>query len=204
MNSGNPLHYRRIEVGNFAEGHRLIADALSRHLSRNERLSLALIFARVGNLQQARQLAEAINHEFPLDTLTQKYCLPVIWAAIKLRENDPAGAIETLRPALHYDFAYPNAFNGVYPAYIRGMAYLQTGDGRSAAAEFQKVVDHPAIVGRSVIGALVHLQLGRAQAMMGDKVNARKSYQNFLELWKDADSDIPIYRQAKAEYARLQ
>ncbi|AEU36491.1 winged helix-turn-helix domain-containing protein [Granulicella mallensis] len=199
-----PTALQEIEVGNFAEGHRLIANAVRKDRSRNERLSLALIFARDGNLQEARQLAEAINHEFPLDTLTQNYCLPTIWAAIKLHENDPAGAIETLRPALHYDFAYPNAFNGVYPAYIRGIAYLQTGDGRSAAVEFQKVADHPAIVGRSVVGALAHLQLGRAQAMMGDKVGARKSYQDFLALWKDADSDIPIYKQAKAEYARLQ
>ena len=121
-----------------------------------------------------------------------------------MHENDPNAAIETLRPALKYDFAYPNAFNGVYPSYIRGMAYLQVSDGRSAAAEFQKVVDHPAIVGRSVTGALAYLQLGRAQAMMGDKVAARKSYQDFLTLWKDADSDIPIYKQAKAEYFRLQ
>ena len=199
-----PTALQEIEVGNLSEGQRLIADAVSRDRSRNERLGLALVLARVGNLQQARQLAEAINREFPLDTLTQYYCLPAIWAAIKLHENDPNAAIEILRPALKYDFAYPNAFNGVYPSYIRGMAYLQVSDGRSAAAEFQKVVDHPAIVGRSVTGALAYLQLGRAQAMMGDKVAARKSYQDFLTLWKDADSDIPIYKQAKAEYFRLQ
>jgi hypothetical protein len=102
-----------------------------------------------------------------------------------------------------YDLAYPASFNGLYPAYIRGLAYLQMGEGRLAAAEFQKLLDHPGIVGRDVTGALSHLQLARAQKMIGDQAAARKSYEDFLTLWKDADSDIPIYQQAKAEYAKL-
>ena len=92
----------------------------------------------------------------------------------------------------------------MYPAYLRGLAYLQLGQGREAAAEFQKMVDHPGILQDLITAPLSHLQLGRAQAMMGDKVAARKSYQDFLTIWKDADPDIPIYKQAKAEYARLQ
>ena len=89
------------------------------------------------------------------------------------------------------------------PVYLRGEAYLKAGQAKEAAAEFQKIIDHPGIVLNYVHGALAHLQLGRAQVMMGDKDAARKSYQDFLTLWKDADPDIPIYQQAKAEYAKL-
>jgi tetratricopeptide (TPR) repeat protein len=92
----------------------------------------------------------------------------------------------------------------LYPAYVRGLAYLKAGQGEQASAEFQKILDHPGIGLNFVTAALAHLQLGRAQAMMGDKGAARKSYQDFLTLWKDADPDIPIYKQAKAEYATLQ
>jgi eukaryotic-like serine/threonine-protein kinase len=140
-----------------------------------------------------------------VDTLVQNYTLPAIYAAIKLRQNNPAGAITILQPALRYDLAYPQiGFNSLYPAYLRGLAYLRMGDGRLAAAEFQKLIDHPAIVGRDDIGALSYLQLGRAQTMTGDKAAARNSYETFLTLWKDADSDIPALKQAKAEYAKLQ
>ena len=95
------------------------------------------------------------------------------------------------------------SFNGLYPAYIRGLAYLQLGEGRLAAAEFQKLVDHMGLVGIDVIGALAHLQIARAQKMMGDEASARKWYADFLNLWKDADPDIPILKEARAEFARL-
>ena len=120
-----------------------------------------------------------------------------------MQQNDPAGAIESLRPALKYDLAYPNPFNSLYPAYLRGLAYLRIDNGRLATQEFRKLIDHPAIIGRFVTGSLARLQLARAQAMAGDQVAARKSYQEFLLLWQEADRDIPIYRQAKEEYKRL-
>ena len=91
----------------------------------------------------------------------------------------------------------------VLPAYVRGLAYLQLGDGRKAATEFQKVVDNPGVVVTSVIGALAHLQLARAEKMAGNLDAARTNYQDFLALWKDADPDIPILKQAKSEYAKL-
>jgi DNA-binding winged helix-turn-helix (wHTH) protein/tetratricopeptide (TPR) repeat protein len=194
---------QEIEAGNLAESKRTVADAIAKDQDRDQQLLLALALARAGNLQQADKLIGALAQVFPSDTLTQNYCLPTIRAAMKLHENDPAGAVDTLRPAMRYDLAYPPAFNSLYPAYIRGIAYLQIGDGRSATEEFRKVVDHPAMVGRVVTGALAHLQLARAQAMTGDNTAARKSYQDFLTLWNTADPDIPIYKQAKAEYARL-
>jgi eukaryotic-like serine/threonine-protein kinase len=194
---------QEIEVGNLAESKRSVASVIAKDQDRDQQLILALALARAGNLQQAGKLADALAQEFPSDTLTQNYCLPTIRAAMKLQENDPTAATEILHTSTRYDLAYPSAFNSLYPAYIRGIAYLRIGDGRSAAAQFQKVVDHPAIVGRFVTGALAHLQLARARAMTGDKIGARKSYQDFLTLWKTADPDIPIYRQAKAEYAHL-
>jgi serine/threonine protein kinase/tetratricopeptide (TPR) repeat protein len=165
----------------------------------------ALLDARAGYVEQAQKIAFSINRNLPVDTLVQNYTLPAIYAAIKLRQNDPAGAITILQPALRYDLAYPQTgFNSLYPAYLRGLAYLRMGDGRLAAAEFQKLIDHSAVVGRNDIGALSYLQLGRAQTMTGDKAAARNSYKTFLTLWKDADSDIPAVKQAKAEYAKLQ
>ncbi len=191
------------EAGFVTYAQKFAPDPVNGPPERDKRLELALMYARSGNIEQARQLSDAISQEFPLDTLTQNYSLPTIRAAIQLQQNDPAGAIDTLRPALKYDLAYPNSFNSLYPAYLRGLAYLRMNNGRLAAQEFQKLVDHPAIIGRFVTGSLARLQLGRAQALAGDQMAARKSYQEFLILWKNADPDIPIYRQAKDEYARL-
>jgi len=191
------------EVGNSAQAQRVAAKALASAPNHNGQLIVALAFARAGDIGKAQKLADALSQGSPLDTVVQNYCLPTIRAAMKLHANDPASAVQILRPTVQYDLAYPEGFNSLYPAYIRGLAYLQMGEGRLAAAEFQKLLDHPGIVGKDVHGALSHLQLARARKMMGDQAAARKSYEDFLTLWKDADSDIPVYRQAKAEYARL-
>jgi tetratricopeptide (TPR) repeat protein len=161
-------------------------------------------------MAQSRQLVGQLNKEFPVDTLIQEYALPTIRAVIELQNNNPNGAIDLLKTAARYEMGRPNMdgagglLDNLYPAYVRGQAYLRAEQGPQAAAEFQKMIDHPGIMLNFVTGALAHLQLGRAQAMMGDKAAARKSYQDFLTLWKDADPDIPIYQQAQAEYAKLQ
>jgi eukaryotic-like serine/threonine-protein kinase len=208
------LSLRQAEAGDTVGAERLMKDALNFYRRRfgtlppgqmSDLLTIEedLAFARIGNIDQAEQLAERVNQTSPEDTLVQYYALPTIRAAISLRQNNPAGAIAILQPAEKYDRGYPDFFRSVYPAYVRGLAYLQLGEGRLAAAEFQKLIDHPAIVGEEVTGALARLQLGRAQVMMGDNVDARTSYRDFLSLWKDADPDLPIYKQAKAEYAKL-
>jgi eukaryotic-like serine/threonine-protein kinase len=191
------------EVGNLAEARRFAAQSRANTLNRNSQLVLALAFARTGNIVEAQNLADALNQNAPLDTVVQNYYLPTIHAAIKLHQTDPNGAISVLQSTVKYDLASPTGFNSLYPAYIRGLAYLKIGEGHEAAAEFQKLLDHPGIVGREVIGALSRLQLARAQQMMGDEAAARRSYEDFLALWKDADPDIPIYQQAKSECARL-
>jgi tetratricopeptide (TPR) repeat protein len=147
---------------------------------------------------------DSINQKSPLNTLVQNYELPAIRAVLRLNAKDSAGAIEVLRPALKYDLAFEEeGFNSLYPAYFRGLAYLQIGDGRNAAVEFQKLLDHPGIIEREVDGALALLQMARAQKMAGDDAAARDYYEQFLALWKNADSDIPAYREAKVEYAGL-
>src|SRR5260370_426786 len=194
---------REAEVGNSARAQRAAAKALQTIQDRDTELALALVLARAGDIEQARKLADTLSQDSPLDTVVQNYCLPTIRAAMKLHDHDPAAAVEILRPTIKYDLADVESFNSVYPAYIRGLAYLEMGEGRLAAVEFQKLLDHPGRVGREVIGALARLQLARAQKIMGDEAAARKSYEDFLTLWKDADSDIPIYQQAKAQHARL-
>ena len=191
------------EVGRSARAKQVASGVLETIKERDRKLILALAFARAGDPQQAQKLADTIDQDHPLDTIIQNYCLPTIRAAMNLHSNDPAAAVELLRPATKYELSSTDSFNALYPAYIRGLAYLQMGEGRLAVPEFQKVLEHRGIVRADVIGALAHLQLARAQKMMGDDSTARKSYEDFLNLWKDADPDIPIYEQAKAEYAKL-
>ena len=196
-----------IETGNAAQAKESAQKALAANPEGPMRRLLVLVLARAGDVHQAERLADNIGRESPASTLVQNYQLPTIRAAMELNAGRAKEAIEILQVSAPYELANPNTlgdpFGGLYPCYIRGLAYLKLGEGKQAAAEFQKLVDHPALGLGIPTGPLSHLQLGRAQVMMGDKVAARKSYQDFLTLWKDADPDIPIYQQAKAEYARL-
>jgi serine/threonine protein kinase/tetratricopeptide (TPR) repeat protein len=167
------------------------------------RLLWALVLARTGLLEEARQGAEELRRDYPSNTIVQKYGLPLIDAAVRLRSNDPAGAVAVLEPLRKHDMANTSAFPALYPSYLRGLAYLQTGDHAASATEFQKVLTHPGFVGRSLIGSLARLQYARAQHAMGMDAAARVSYEAFLVLWQNADTDIPIYPAARAEYETL-
>ena len=191
------------EAGRAIQARKTQDLALRSKLERNGKMVLALSLARSGRTGEANRLADEVSQEAPLDTIVQNYLVPTVRAAVKLQQHDPAAAIDLLRSALPYDLANTKSFDYVYPAYIRGLAYLESGDGRSAANEFQKVIDNPGLSVWFVTGPLARLQLGRAQKMMGDEAAARRSYEIFLNLWKDADPDIPIYQQAKIEYAQL-
>jgi eukaryotic-like serine/threonine-protein kinase len=191
------------EVGRVVQARNYESKANRSNLGRDDKPVLALALARSGQIEEAGKLADQISAERPEDTLVQNYLAPTIRAAIKLQQHDPAAAIDLLRGTARYDLALTESFDFVYPAYIRGLAYLKLGDGRSAAAQFQKLIDNPGLTVRHVTGPLAWLQLGRAQKMIGDVAAARKSYETFLDLWKNADPDIPIYRQARAEYSKL-
>ena len=191
-----------VEVGKDVQARSYEGKAVASPLDRNDKLALALALARSGQATEADRLADQVSAERPEDTLVQHYFIPAIRAAVKLRQRNAAAAIELLRGTAKYDLAFTGSVY-LYPTYIRGLAYLELGDGRSAAAQFQKMIDNPGFSVRHVTGPLAWLQLGRAQKMMDDEAAARKSYETFLNLWKDADPDIPIYQQAKAEYAKL-
>jgi eukaryotic-like serine/threonine-protein kinase len=194
------------ETGIPAHAKRYVENILSPALHDDwSKATLSLVLARTGAVDKAESIAKSLDQKFPAGTLVQNFQLPAIRAAIALERKQPAQAVEELKPALQYDLAWGmSQCQRLYPAYLRGIAYLQMGKGREASNEFQKIIDHPGIVGDCPTGPLSYLQLARAEVMTGDAEAARKSYQEFLTLWKDADPDIPIYRQAKTEYTRLQ
>jgi eukaryotic-like serine/threonine-protein kinase len=160
--------------------------------------ALALSFA--SDEERVETLATDLSNRFPEHTIVQSYYLPTVRAQVALSRDDPTKAIEILQVAAPYELSGSGA---LYPVYVRGEAYLAAHRGIEAAAEFQKILDHRGIVANCPIGALAHLGLGRAYALSGNKTNAKAAYQDFLALWKDADPDIPILKQAKAEYAKL-
>jgi hypothetical protein len=169
----------------------------------------ALVFALTGDTSQAQSLANDLQQRFAEDTSVKFSYLPTLRAVVALTSDQPSRAIEVLQAAAPYDLGAPRSsyhaiFGPLYPVYFRGEALLALHQGPQAAAEFQKVLDHRGIVVSDPIGALARLQLGRAFALSGDRIRARSAYQDFLELWKDADRDIPVFQQAKQEYARLQ
>jgi len=166
----------------------------------------ALELAICGDTAQAEKLAGETSKLFPNGTIWNAVQLPAIRAAIEIQRGQPAKAVELLASAAPYERAYPEA------VYFRGLAYLRLSKGAEAAAEFRKILDHKGASWGStwlypnwgMYYSISQLGLARASVLAGDTANARKSYQDFLALWNDADPDIPILQQAKAEYAKLQ
>jgi eukaryotic-like serine/threonine-protein kinase len=170
-----------------------------------QRMRLALALALAGDVDRAQEVADAASREFPQDTLVQGYQVPVMEAAIMMWRNNAAGAVDVLRKTLPYDLSINCAsIDHLQSVYVRGLAYLQMKQGNAALIEFQKIQDHSGIVAQGPIGALSLVQMGRAYKLVGNTIAAKQSYEQFLSLWKDADPDIPIYQQAKTEYAELQ
>ena len=165
----------------------------------------ALALGLAGDTVEATRLAGDLAQHYPKHTKMQSVYLPTIHAVVALQRKDCDKAIKALAEAAPYELGTampPSA--PLSPVYIRGVAYLGAHQAASGVIEFQKILNHPGVVGNNIIGALSRLQLGRAYTMSGDTAKARAAYQDFLTLWKDADPDIPILKQAKAEYAKLQ
>jgi eukaryotic-like serine/threonine-protein kinase len=208
--------------GNSAEARMLATGALKlAPESQGVADEAALAFAMAGDTARAESMAQNLEKRFPLDTQMQSLWLPSIQAQVALDKKNPAAALHAM-PA-----ASPNELGQIlfvinvsclYPTYIRGQVYLSTGQGSAAAAEFQKIIDHSGIVWNCWTGALAHLGVARANALQAKtfqgnqqaadrdaaRVRALAAYKDFLTLWKDADPDIPILKEAKAEYAKLQ
>jgi serine/threonine protein kinase/tetratricopeptide (TPR) repeat protein len=198
---------REALFGDADEARRLATLATERSAGRDVQYGSALALAYAGDDGRARMLTDDLGKRFPEDTIVQLNYQPSLRAKLAVSRGNASGAIESLRVALPYELGQTTSstygWTAVYPIYVRGEAYLAAHQGNEAAAEFQKIIDHWGIVLNSPIGALVHLQIGRAYAMQGDAAKAKAAYQDFLTLWKDADPDIPILIAAKAEYAKL-
>ena len=192
---------REAELGNTATAKQGVTATLGLFPGRLVKMQAALALARIGDARRAKALAEGVQKSYPTNMMLKLYWLPTINAAIELSRGNSSQALVFLEAPAPYEL---RQLGNLYPAYLRGQAYLLAHNGSAAAAEFQKLLDHQGIVVNSVTGALAHLQIGRAYAMAGDTAKARAAYKDFLTLWKDADPDIPILKEAKAEYAKLQ
>ena len=189
----------RAEVGEYASAGEEVASALRVASSLDLQTTAAMTLALAGESNRAQAIADDVGKKAPLNGDLNKYWVPVIRAEIELNRDRGPQALEVLKPASGYEFGLLS----LYPVYVRGKAYLKVRNGPQAAAEFQKIIDHRSIVTNDILGALSHLQLGRAYAMAGDTAKSKAAYRDFLALWKDADPDIPILKQAKTEYAKL-
>ncbi len=209
---------REAAYGNTVEARRLVAEALKlTPASQAIDVEAGLTFATAGDTARAESLARDVNKRSPLDTQMQSLWLPAIQAQLALDRKNPVLALSALQTASPIELGQSNILNSpscLYPTYIRGQAYLAAGQGSAAAAEFQKILDHSGIVWNCWTGALAHLGVARANALqartsqaadaVAPRARALAAYRDFLALWKDADPDIPILKQAKAEYAKLQ
>jgi eukaryotic-like serine/threonine-protein kinase len=167
----------------------------------------AVVLARSGEVERVEGISRDLQKRFPSNTIVQSYWLPAIRAQLALTRKHPEDAVDSLQAAVPIELGEPLSAQApvcLYATYLRGEAYLAAKDGNGAAAEFRKLIDHRGITWSCVTGAVARLELGRAYALSGDKRKAQAAYQDFLTLWKDADPDIPILKQAKTEYARLQ
>jgi eukaryotic-like serine/threonine-protein kinase len=194
--------------GNASAARQSAARALELGRGREVDYAAAFAFALSGDLPESRALAEDLAREFPEDTSVQFMYLPTLRALFSLNDHDAAAAIQTLQITSRYDLAlgvigFIGRFGGLYPIYVRGQAYLAAQQPAAAAAEFQRILDHRSIVLFDPMDALARLQLARTFALSGDTVKAKRAYDDLFTLWKSADPDIPVLKEARAEYARL-
>ena len=199
---------REAEFGNSERARLEVNAGLQIAPTRDNRILAALALANLGDVARARSLTDELQKQNPVNTTLIHYWLPTIRAYIELRSGHAAQAITLLQEAAPFDLAFPlpqySEGASLYPPYVRGQAYLALHQGKEAAAEFQKFIDHRTIVANYPLASLARLGLARAYALQGDTTKSHTAYQDFLTLWKDADPDIPILKQAKAEYAKLQ
>ncbi len=194
---------REVKSGNREQARAEVNAAL--RSNRGVLAMAALALASAGDSATAEKLAAELEKTSPLDTVVQRYWLPTIRAGIALERKDPNQAIELLKVTIPIELGRPtNGPISLCPVYLRGEAYLMLHDGNRAAVEFQKFVDHRGLAANFPWGALARLGLARAYALQGDTAKAKAAYKDFLTLWKDADPDVPILKQAQAEYAKLQ
>ncbi len=195
-------------LGDFSEAKKALNDVNTSSVDGSLEGTMAITLALSGDITQARKLADDLNKRYSDVTYVRLGALPTIQAVLALHQDKPDDAIEALRGISSRELipagVTPEFLPFMVPVYIRGQAYLAAHQGSDAVAQFQMILDHPGFVLNSITAALAHLGLGRAYVLTGDTAKAKTAYQDFLALWKDADPDIPVLKQAKAEYAKLE
>jgi tetratricopeptide (TPR) repeat protein/predicted Ser/Thr protein kinase len=196
---------REVESGNREQAIAYSGAALKLAPNRDVRAIAALALARADRTSEAEGLAAELDKRFPLDTIIQRYWLPAIRAAISVSRKNPRAAIEQLESARPIELGQPGTLNlSLCPVYLRGEAYLMLHDGAAALVEFQKFIEHRGLAGNFLWGPLARLGLARAYAQQGDTAKAKSAYQDFLTLWKNGDPELPVLKQGRAEYSKLQ
>jgi eukaryotic-like serine/threonine-protein kinase len=197
---------REALLGDMAAAKQDAQAALARASGRQAEAFSAIAFGLAGDSAQAERLSGELAKNFKDDTIVRSEYVPMITAATALHGGDSKRAIDALAAAAPYELGQTNSIFtfALYPIYLRSESYLAAKQGAEAAAEFQKILDHAYVVGNAPIGALAHLGLARAYALAGDSTKSKSAYQDFFALWKNADPDVPILKQAKSEYAKLQ
>jgi tetratricopeptide (TPR) repeat protein len=191
------------EMGNLTLARQKAADALAISSDQDTRTSAALVFALTGDDARAQTMLGELAKESPSATLLIRLAIPVGQAMIELQHNQPGKAIELLETSRPIELGAPPDGANYIPIYVRAGAYLRMRDGAKAAVEYQKILDHRGIDPISGIYTLAHLGLGRAYALQGETAKAKTAYQDFFAVWKNADADLPVLKDAKAEYGRL-
>jgi tetratricopeptide (TPR) repeat protein len=202
---------REALFGNALAARQRAGDAVELSKSRDVEYGAAFALALSGDSSRSQKLAEDLSRRFPEDTIVRFTYVPTIRALVALNHSQPSKAIELLQTAISYEGGTPieggSEFllgaGSFYPAYVRGLAYLASHHGTEAAAEFEKILDHRGVVLCDPIGALAYVQVARTYALSGDKTKAKSAFQDFFTMWKDADPDIPIFKQVKAEYTKV-
>jgi Tfp pilus assembly protein PilF len=202
---------REALFGSASTAKQRVGRALELSKTRDVEYGVAFALALSGDSSRSQALSDELSRRFPQDTRVQFAYLPTLRGLLALNHREPSNAVELLQTAIPYEAGTLNeggsefllGAGNLYSAYVRGLAYLAEKRGPEAASEFQKIIDHRGIVVSDPIGALAHLQLARAYVLSGDQTKTKSAYQDFLTLWKDADRDIPILKQAQAEYANL-
>jgi DNA-binding winged helix-turn-helix (wHTH) protein/tetratricopeptide (TPR) repeat protein len=196
---------REAEFNEVREVRSNVKQALALSNGRNVKVLAALALARIGETDQAEMLVNQLQRENPRNPVFTQYRLPSIKAAIALSQGNPTRAIESLEMIRPYELGQPSpsGLAPLYPAYLRGLAYLSLHNGSAAAVEFNKLLDNPGVALNFTPAALAHLELARAYVLSNDMAKARSAYERFLTLWKDADSSVQLHVAARKEYARL-
>jgi tetratricopeptide (TPR) repeat protein len=198
---------REAVFGNADAARKLVVPSVPNSTARDVRAAAAMALAFAGDAAGATKLASDLDKDLPEDLIVQRNYLPTVRGAVALEKGDASGAIASLDTATRYELGQTtesnSGWNGMYPVYVRGEAYLAAKRGTEAAGEFQKILAHRGIVFNEPIAATARVGLARAYAMQGDSAKARAAYEDFFALWKDADGDVPVLVAAKAEYARL-